>query len=306
MGSSIGDGHVGMRLDWYMALVHPFYSRAGWQKKIKNKEVFINDRNVRPSAKLKLGDQISMYQPQSEEPDVDANIRVLWESDGIKAIYKPACLPMHANGAYLKNTFAWLVNEKFGSDWAAVHRLDMETSGIVLCADSKELRHKMSAEWVAKKVKKRYLAIVNGVVEEDEFQVDQPIGDLDRSQIRIKKWINKDGQDAQTDFTVLGRTDSHSLVEARPITGRTNQIRIHAAWAGHVLVGDKLFHPDEEVFLSYWEKGDNEWVHEKTGFRRLCLHATALQFPHPLTGEAVEVSTPLPQDMLELWSSLSR
>jgi RluA family pseudouridine synthase len=304
MGNPIGEDHVGMRLDWYMSVLHPFYSRAAWQKKIKKSEVYLNSLSVRPSAKLKIGDQISMFQPRSEEPKVDKDVRALWEAEGVMAVYKPACLPMHANGAYLKNTFAWILNEKFGDQWAAVHRLDMETSGIVLCASSTELRHKMSAEWIAKKVKKKYQAIVHGNVEDDEYHVDQPIGDLNRSEIRIKKWINKDGQDAQTEFTVLARGKNHTLIEARPITGRTNQIRIHSAWTGHVLVGDKLFHPDEKVFLSYWEEGDNDWVHQMTGFKRLCLHAASIEFPHPVSGEILKIETPIPPDMQDLWSEL--
>jgi 23S rRNA-/tRNA-specific pseudouridylate synthase len=162
----------------------------------------------------------------------------------------------------------------------------------------------MSAEWIAKKVKKKYQAIVHGNVEDDEYHVDQPIGDLNRSEIRIKKWINKDGQDAQTEFTVLARGKNHTLIEARPITGRTNQIRIHSAWTGHVLVGDKLFHPDEKVFLSYWEEGDNDWVHQMTGFKRLCLHAASIEFPHPVSGEILKIETPIPPDMQDLWSEL--
>jgi len=305
LGPPILGDFVGMRLDGFMSLCHPFYSRAGWQKKISLGEVLINGRKVRSSAKLKSGDHLTMYHPQSLEPEVNRGIRVLWESGGLMALFKPANLPMHANGTYLKNTLAWILNERFGDEWAAVHRLDMETSGIVLCAASTALRNKMGISWQQKNVAKKYLAIVNGQVERDSFVVDQPIGDLQDSKIRIKKWVSPQGQKAKTNFKVIERALQHTLLEATPITGRTNQIRIHAAYEGHVLVGDKLFHPDENVFLNYWENGDNEWVHSQTGFKRLCLHACELSFTNPETSEIINLATPMPSDMQELWAQLN-
>src|SRR5690606_34289634 len=116
------------------------------------------------------------------------------------------------------------------------------------------VREELNRMWRAGEVKKEYLAIAQGTAIEDTWSVDGPIGDLVTSQIRIKKWVVPDGQSALTHFKVEERASEHTLLRAFPVTGRTNQIRIHAAYSGLVLLGDKLFHPDENVFLTYYEQ----------------------------------------------------
>ena len=124
------------------------------------------------------------------------------------------------------------------------------------------------------------------------------------SAIRIKKWVVPGGLNALTEFIVLDSVGDSCLLEARPQTGRTNQIRIHAAHAGHALYGDKLYHPDEAVFLEYFERGQTANVTAQTGFARLCLHAKALTFTHPVHGREVRVEAPLPPDLAGFWAEL--
>ena len=121
------------------------------------------------------------------------------------------------------------------------------------------------------------------------------------SAIRIKKWVSASGQHAETLFKVLGTGKEHSYLEVHPKTGRTNQIRVHAAWCGHHLVGDKMYHPDEEVFLAYFERDQKEFAEKKTGFHRCALHAAGLIFRHPGDGKFVEISCDLPEDLEKLW-----
>lgn len=224
------------------------------------------------------------------------------------AVFKPGNLPMHENGAYRKNTFATLLGNLCGKDWSAVHRLDRETSGIVLCSSKPAIRQALADMFEAKTIQKEYLLIAAGVPKEQSWSCQGPLGDLVESQIRIKKWVVEGGLPSSTDF-ILEETchDEFSLIRAFPRTGRTNQIRIHAAYSGHWILGDKLYNPDERVFLDYWENGTTTPLCiEKTHFHRLCLHAASLTFTHPETRKNIEITSPLPEDLQDLWYSLGR
>lgn len=297
LGPDINEDGIGARLDGYVARKFPFLTRGGWQHRIFSGCLRVNSSRVDPGYRLVRGDKLTFFHPPSVEPEVDRGIFEIWRDGDIMAVFKPGNLPMHENGPYRFNTFTHLVHEKFGSDWSAVHRLDRETSGIVLCAATPAARKRLSAAWAARTVHKEYLAIVFGAPEEDHWIETGPIGDLSGSQIRIKKWVVPGGLAAETEFYTIARHTDRSLLRAVPRTGRTNQIRIHAAYAGHHLIGDKLYHPDESVFLEYFEHGNTPAVQERVGFSRLCLHAALLRFNHPFTDEMIEVESPLPDDM---------
>jgi 23S rRNA pseudouridine1911/1915/1917 synthase len=303
-GGPLTDNDAGQRLDRYLASRYPFYTRSGWQKKIHQNEVLINFKSAKASYFLKKGDCVAMLHKEEIEPEVNKNVFCIWQNGPVMALYKPANLPMHANGPYCKNTFSHIVRTEFGKEWSSVHRLDLETSGIVLCAATSESRKILSAAFAHCQVSKEYLAIVNGAATDDAWDEHGPIGQLIGSTIRIKKWVVKDGLPAETRFSVLDRKAEYSLLKAEPKTGRTNQIRIHCAVKGHPIVGDKLYHPDENVFQQYFENGNTAEVIEQTGFFRLCLHAARITFPHPETRKHCEVETPLPDELKNLWASL--
>lgn len=308
LGGPTTDLHEGQRVDFFLAKNYPFLTRAGWQKRMDIGEVLVNRKEVRASYRMRLGDIVHFYHPEEVEPEVDRGIRVLWQSGAVMAIFKPGNLPMHENGAYRKNTFAKLVHDHVGKEWSAVHRLDRETSGIVLCGATHAARQKLAEDFEAKKIVKEYLLIANGLPERSQWTVDGPIGDLETSRIRIKKWVVPGGLSAETGFTCEATAPrGYSLIRAFPRTGRTNQIRIHAAYSGHWIIGDKLFHPNEDVFLDYWETGrTTEFVIRETGYHRCCLHAAALTFKHPETAVEHRIDSPIPEDMQDLWFSLSR
>ena len=306
LGPPQGSDAPRVRLDAYLAAEYPFYSRAAWQSKIRCGHLLISGRQVRPGYRLRVGDRLEMYSPRQKEPEVSKDLYPLWKQGEIMAVYKPSNLPMHENGPYRKNTFAHLVKEIIGPDWAAVHRLDRETSGIVLCSRCPELRKDLAMALADRDVEKEYLAICMGEPQHDDFTEKGPIGDLVESKIRIKKWVVPDGLPAETRFSFIDRRGGYSLVRARPKTGRTNQIRIHAAYNGLPLVGDKLYHPDESIFEEYFEnRGNTDRVVEATGFHRLCLHAAMIQFRSPVTGESCRVDCPMPDELKNFWDSLS-
>jgi 23S rRNA pseudouridine1911/1915/1917 synthase len=304
LGPPVTPGSAGARVDRYLARSFPFLSRAGWQKRIDDQELLVNGRLVKAATRLREGDELTMYAPVFVEPEVDRGVAVLWQDGPVMAVFKPGNLPMHENGPYRKNTFTEIVWETYGREWSAVHRLDRETSGIVLCGGTPEARAKLCGDLEARRMRKEYLAIARGVPEREQWHCDGPIGDLVESEIRIKKWVVPGGLSAATGFSVKARAPEACLLHAKPITGRTNQIRIHSAHSGHVLYGDKLYHPDEAVFLEYFESGQTENVTLRTGFHRLCLHATALEFAHPETRKQCRVESEMPGDMRGLWREL--
>lgn len=305
LGPPVRESEAGSRLDTYLAREFRFLSRSGWQKRIDDGTLCVNGEASKASVRVKPGDLLTMYAPIQVEPEVDRGIRVLWEKAGVAAVFKPGNLPMHENGPYRNNTFAVILAEQVGPEWAACHRLDRETSGIVLCGSTAAIRAELAEDFGKRRIHKEYLAIGRGRPAAARWEVDGPIGDLVESQIRIKKWVVAGGLPAQTFFETLAVGPEACLLRAKPITGRTNQIRIHAAWSGHVLYGDKLYHPDEAVFLDYFEnRATTPWVVEMTGFPRCALHASAMEFTHPDTGERVRVEAELPLDLSGLWQRL--
>jgi 23S rRNA pseudouridine1911/1915/1917 synthase len=305
LGRPITPYQAGERVDAFLARHFPFLSRAGWQKRLKSGDLRVDGRIVDVACRLREGQQLALFHPPSVEPEVDRGIYPIWRRGAVMAVFKPAPLPMHENGPYRKNTFSELVKNELGPEWAAVHRLDRETSGIVLCGANYETRKQLAASLADRTMQKEYLAIGCGQAQEDSWIESGPIGDLTTSEIRIKKWVIAGGLPSETHFRVLEQKTQHVLLKAYPKTGRTNQIRIHAAYKGHHLVGDRLFHPDEQVFLEWYVQGLTPHVLEQTGHRRCLLHAHALHFVHPEDGKTYEVRCPLPDDMQTHWDALA-
>ncbi len=306
LGKPISNDQAGQRLDQHLSKYFLFRSRSQWQKTIRSNEMHVNTLPIKKSSyELKEGDRLSYLCPKSEEPPVDKGIKVVWESSDIIAVYKPSNLPMHEGGAYRHNTFSQIIKEELGPEWSAVHRLDRETSGIVLCAANQTTRSLLSEVIRSRKIEKRYFAITFGVPEQKKWHVDAPIGALQSTVFRTKQWVTEEGQSSQTDFECVASKGNISLFKVRPITGRTHQIRVHASWSGFPLVGDKKYHPDESIYLEYLEKGFTQRVQEACLFERLCLHATFLRFEHPLTKTICEIDCPIPSDMQAIWDSFA-
>jgi 23S rRNA pseudouridine1911/1915/1917 synthase len=150
------------RLDKFLGRAFPFHSRTGWKELIERGEVLVNSKAKRGSYALGPGDEIFYFQPAEKEPEVNTTIHVVWEKDGVAVVCKPPNLPMHEGGAYKHNTFHRVLHENLGPEWFAIHRLDRETSGIVICANNKEARNALTAQMLAHGIKKTYYAIAMG------------------------------------------------------------------------------------------------------------------------------------------------
>ncbi len=296
LGPPLGPEAAWQRADRFLAPHFPFHSRGEWKALCRRAGLLVNGRPVRPGHRLRRGDRLTMHHPLAAEPAVASDLLVLMESAGVLAVSKPGNLPMHEGRLFRRHTFEAFLAEKCGREWAPVHRLDRETSGIVLCAATPALRRRLSAAFESGAVQKLYVAIVAGNPAWDELQVDQPLA-LAAGTRRPRFEVSALGKRALTHFRVGARGGDAALVEARPHTGKTNQIRVHAAFSGHALRGDKIYHADPRVFAAYCEDGDCERVRILAGAPRHALHAARLEVTHPETGRPFAAEAPLPADL---------
>ena len=302
LGPMLGPEADNKRLDDFLGKNFPFRSRTEWKFLCNEGHVLVNAQKARATRRLRCGDTLSVYHPQSSEPEVNADLRFISEDRGILAIEKPANLPMHESGFYRRNTFVALLHRDFGKDWAPVHRLDRETSGVVICASSTELRRSLSEAFMSREVSKLYLAILSGTPVWDQITVDLPLGKTTSFAIPHKQ-VEDLGDEARTDFFVIEKGKSGTLVEVRPLSGRGNQIRVHAASLGHHIIGDKVYHHDRLVCQAYKDYGDTVEVQKLAGHSRHALHAAKIEFTHPEGGKFIADST-LPPDLKQLWQSI--
>jgi 23S rRNA pseudouridine1911/1915/1917 synthase len=298
LGRPIGHNFSSRPVVDHLAERFQFLSRELWIERIALGHVTVSGRLLQdPSYSLGVGDRLAMYFPEEWEPPGSFQITKLYESGDTGVFLKPSGIPMHENGPYYRKTFSTLLAKQHGPEWSAMHRLDKETSGVVLCGRSKEVRKKLSDLFFAQQVQKSYRCLVSSAPTQKSWESAQPIGKPVNSQIRIKNWVDPEGDPALTRFQLLGKVSLASgygdlfELEARPLTGRTHQIRVHLASSGLTILGDKLYQPEESVFLQYLEEGDSPEVIQKAGFPRLALHAQSISWECIETQERVEVSS---------------
>ena len=231
------------------------------------------------------GDRLLHRHPQTIEPDVNGDVTVLYEDEALLVLNKPAPLPMHAGGRFTRNTLQQALNTVYRPQKPKpAHRLDANTTGLVIAARNRHFAGRLQSQFAEGRVSKTYLVRVHGHPSQDAFGCYAPIG-REACASGTREVDEQNGDDATTLFTVLQRLpDGTSLLEARPLTGRTNQIRIHCSHLGFAVVGDAAYRSDDELPRLTKELGEPP----------LCLHAWHIGFAHPASGEAVSFSAPPP------------
>jgi 23S rRNA pseudouridine1911/1915/1917 synthase len=287
-----GECH-GWRLDRFLKKKIPRLSRARVQRVIRG-DCQLDGRPCKPSQAVAPGQVVTFRRPAPVEPDAPRALPILACDPAFYALDKPSGLAMHPTAKYHYSTVTAVLREKFpGEPVAITHRLDLETSGVLLCARTYEAQVALKRGFARRLVKKRYLAIVHGRLD-GEGVIDRPLG-LQGGLVRVRMAVRADGLPSRTRFTAIEQRGAFTLVECRPETGRQHQIRAHLDAIGHPVVGDKLY-PDEQLFATYQDHGW-EAVADALPLQRQALHAAELVFPHPSTGEEVTVSSPLPADL---------
>ena len=306
---------VGKRLDQFLVSQLPDTSRARVQELIAQEKVLLNGQPVRASYKLRSEDRIEIIGDVARPPlraiAEDIPLDIVFEDDDLAVVNKPAGMMVHAGAGETdddrnRGTLVNALLHHFGSLSGVggdlrpgiVHRLDKETSGLIVVAKSDAAHRKLALEFSGRRVKKTYIALVHGSFKNDRGTISTPIS---RDAIRRTRMTTRRsaGREAVTHYAVQQRIESSfgkfTLLKVKIETGRTHQIRVHLASMGHPVVGDNLYGAPREI-------------RPKTGLAislpRNFLHAAELQFAHPRTGEALTFCTPLPPQLEQFLSLL--
>ena len=289
----------GWRLDHFLKRRIGRMSRTRIQSIIGEQISFPDGRPARPSSPVRAGETILLRRPAPVEPEVPRHFDILFEDESVLVIDKPAGLPMHTTAKFWRNTLVALLRERYPNEQMEIaHRIDRETSGVLLIARNRQVASFLTRAFARRAVEKTYLALVKGHPP-DEGKIDMPLRLLDtKSRIMMGPVQDGSGLTAVTQFRVVRRLPGHAVCEARPLTGRQHQIRVHFACIGHPIVGDKLYGAGEALFMrSCDEPLTPELLACFDGLPRHALHAHRLTFPHPVGKHAVTIESPLPADI---------
>ena len=301
----IPDSEAGRRFDAVLAGLFPEYSRSrltGW---IRSGDVLLDGETVRPRDLVRGGELVSMQvvldDQTTAEPE-DIPLHVLYEDADVLVLDKPAGLVVHPGAG---NPTGTLVNALLHFDprlvvlprAGIVHRLDKDTSGVMVVARTLPAHTSLVAQLSARQVHRQYLAVVVGAL----VSGGTASGAIDRHpRDRIRMAVREDGREAVTHFRLRERFRAHTLLECRLETGRTHQIRVHMAHLKHPIVGD----PTYGGALKLPRAATEGLVAALRGFKRQALHAETLEFVHPTSGEPVRASAPVPADLQALLVAL--
>ncbi|MBN2714508.1 MAG: RluA family pseudouridine synthase [Deltaproteobacteria bacterium] len=294
---------AGWRADRFVAHKIPRLSRNKVQRILKSLAFDQTGKPIKPNRTLRTDDVVILYKEPPDEPEVCKDIRIIYEDDWYIAVDKPPRLPVHPTAKYLKNTLTYVLEEMYGAENRPqlVHRLDAETSGIVLCGKTLDAERRGKGLFARRKVQKTYLAIVDGILEPEAGRIEAPISPDPRTIIKARMWTGDPaGLPALTEYETIAKNNGRSLLRMKPRTGRQHQLRVHLRHMGHIIVGDKLYAEDQDLFLDYMQEGLSDSVVERAGHFRQALHAHQLSFTHPYTDEITTIVSPLPDDMKPL------
>lgn len=279
----------GKRIDAFVSEQIEDISRTMAQRLIDSGKILVNSKKVKSSYKVETNDVVYVEIPEATETKIEAQdipVPIIYEDDDIIVVNKPKGMVVHpANG----NPDGTLVNAVLAMCKSSlsgiggeirpgiVHRLDKDTSGLIIIAKNDKAHINMSKQIQDRLVTKKYIALVRGVLPEDEATIDMPIA---RSQKDRKKMdVSKNGKNAVTHFKVIKRYNKYTLIDIKIDTGRTHQIRVHMSHIGYPIVGDSVY-----------SNGKNEF-----GVEGQMLHAKSLDFKHPITGKQMHLEAPLPE-----------
>ncbi|MEN8151742.1 MAG: RluA family pseudouridine synthase [Planctomycetota bacterium] len=290
----------GSRLDKFLVIRFPGYSRSLLQRLVKEEHVRLNGKTTRPGRQLKKFDQVDVHLPELTRPYArpeNIPLDVLYEDDVLAIINKPPNLTVHPGIGQRDGTLANALSYRFGElsnvqgslRPGIVHRLDKDTSGVLMVAKDDKHHHLLSGQFRVRTVRKEYRAICHGVVELDADLISLPIGSDRHRPTRMA--IRHDiGKASESFYETLERFPKHSYVRVFPKSGRTHQIRVHMAALGHPIVADPLYGGKISEFRDLVD--------------RQMLHAHRLTFRHPVSGEEVTFEAPIPEDMNRLLAHL--
>ena len=270
------------------------YSRSKIQRMIKNGDILVNDKEIKNSYLLNINDKIYINDDYKEEVDIVAEsipLDIIYEDDYLLVVNKPSGMVVHpAPGNYsgtLVNALMYHCNNLSGVNGdirpGIVHRIDSDTSGLLLVAKNDEVHNDLAKQISEKTVLRKYVALVSGVITEDSGTIDAPIGrdKFDRKKMTV---TSENSKNAITHFKVLERLNNATLIECRLETGRTHQIRVHMNYINHPIINDPVYGSRKLIDISFGQM----------------LHAKCIGFVHPITKEYLEFEVDVPDRFKEI------
>ncbi len=308
----------GERLDVALASVLPWRSRASVRRLIEGGYVRLDRAGARPSRRVQSGDVVVVRIPRPIDPGpampaVDA-VPVIYRDRWMVAVDKPAGMAVHPAGRTVDGTLIHFLHRQYHREAAGdgevavvprlMHRIDRETSGVVVVGLDEQFHSAVARQFEDREVEKEYLAVVHGQPTPAQGTIDFGIGPAARSAVRLKLEARRDGTGlpSLTHYRVLRSTGRFSLVELRPKTGRTHQLRVHMAAIGNPLVGDKIYGEDEQLFLAHLEGRLAAEDRERLILDRHALHAHRLRLYHPFAERSLTLEAALPVELAQLVS----
>ncbi len=290
--------HLNLRLDKAISVKYKDLSRTSIQRLIDEEKVLVNNKVVKASYKVVLGDEIKIEEDEPKEISLkpqDIPLDIIYEDNDIIVVNKQKGLVVHpANGnpdGTLVNAIMNICKDSLSGIGGEirpgiVHRLDKDTSGLIIIAKNDKAHINLSDQIKNREVKKTYIALVRGVIGENEATINMPIARSTKD--RKKMAVDRTGKYAITHFKVLKRYDKYTLVEVKIETGRTHQIRVHMSHIGYPIVGDEVYSNGKNPF----------------GVKGQMLHSAKLSFKHPITGKILNLEAPLPEYFKEVLKKL--
>lgn len=293
---TINDNEDKNRLDKVISTLDNTISRTSVKRLIEEDKITVNGKKEKPSYEVKIGDIIEIQEEIPKESHIiaqDIPIEVIYQDEDILVINKPKGMVVHPGNGNPDGTLANAVMGLCGETLSGIggeirpgiiHRLDKDTSGVIVIAKNDKAHIDISNQIKNRETSKKYIALVRGIIKEDEATINMPIGRSLKD--RKKMAVRKDGKVAVTHFKVLKRFEEYTLLELKIDTGRTHQIRVHMAEIGHPVVGDYIYSNGKNPFNVVGQM----------------LHSKRIEFVHPKTKEKVEFVAPIPkyfQDVLD-------
>ena len=231
---------------------------------------------------------------------------ILLEDDDLLVVDKPGGLVCHSASRPEQTSLAELLREHGLETPRLINRLDRETSGIVIVAKNERAGKNLGKQVLRREIQKEYRAICWGELSQAAGVIDQPIAVTNSGPVYTKRVIDTAGKPSVTEFSIEKKMTGFTVVNLRPRTGRAHQLRVHMAWLGYPIVGDKIYGPDERLYLEFIEHGVTEAMLEKLLLPRHALHASAVTFRHPDTQLPVTCRAELPADMTQFIEEKAR
>jgi 23S rRNA pseudouridine1911/1915/1917 synthase len=291
----VGKRDGGKRLDRFLHEKIPGLSRSRIQQAIRERVTLSWGVTARPATPVRPGGRVHVGYTPLPETLLDLEIPVLVRGAGWLAVDKPAGIPVHPVNRVRENTLIRMLRRQEGcEELRLVHRLDRETSGVLLVAEDSGTASKLSQGFAGGDTDKEYLALVRGVVGPDEGTIELPIGDHGESAVYTRREVGH-GQPAWTGWTVERRYAERTLLRVRIKTGRRHQIRVHLEAIGHPVLGDLLYGRSDADYLRLVHEG-RDVRRDENGPRRQLLHCARVVFRNPDGAGRVEVLAPTPAD----------